>query len=1420
MAAATGIAPLLHPSTLSSLKGDFPPVSCRIWRGRQEYDTVEIEAYPFDTLYTLKQLLFAQLSEEVQYLPRFLFVGIPVGEEYQPLDYFWFPAGSRAPTDALTVHHPLYTLTRPDTRFVTPEGARSSVTSESRARLLLEDLPASLTVDVFPLATLLRARGQAAPLTEEVWNGQFAPYYPEVNAEEVASRTMRPNAADQAYADVLRTFLYHRRQALERMEILFEEQPDRPPIDLTGIRQLRLTWNHRLEGFEGAASLFYRLPVTPQRPFLRLLPTDGTPVTKLHVQGILPIPTLEDPRVLDQWGKETNQTPGYDALMIKYVHRPSLGVTQPLYGTVEVLQEGTMRLTIQPPKTVRKLDPVVDFRTFRSTAMQIFDGLPQEFDAAKLGEASVQFTVRLTMEQRKFTTARLLKRLPFFEPFFTQITPPAEEAPLIALRYKAVRQYVTENKVFAYITQKITQQRVEDREVALAEGLQREFQMTREEATKAVMEWHEREGRLSVAMPEEDEFVDEFHPGIDLYVYSNHPLYTVIVNRVDSYTSYERIYTLLGLLFLHDDTYFESEENEEYRAAEQAVAQEAMLRTSMPSQAAALAPAAAAAQSHPQSGLQAAPNPASWYVKRLIAMDKALFNPTSGSDAGARGYTSQCQSSDNRQPVILTTDQYERMRMVYEDDPVHWIVYPIDDHQDPVEPLGSTLTVTIMRYGSDTDHMFYYFCPEYFCLHDDIMVLPADFEATNDRQGHPKPANSCPFCHGGLITHGARTGIKGRTVLRRSRGDKLHEYVGFLKRKTSAELYMPCCFLSDSAQRSLRMKDPKYDHLRAAFQQKKLAAKAAVSDSDEEQDEAEQEQAESDQEAQAEAVEETQHLLYRAKETVEYAVLFEKIHREYILEANKTPAAGKFAMAPASFDAFFRQNSATSLISRTLLHPKLRPTAEGFLRIGVENTYHESLLGALAPILYRTSIAEVKQRILEVLVPRVFLNAHFGNLVLEFFEPADASAMPITDQELRVWSQTNLQVTLSSHNQYALLRIYNAFHRFLQFMEDPKQRKDLRHIQPLLAEPGLFTTHGIQLVILNDNGTKPPTIQCPVFGVSMSRNKRNDFVFLSRSIRTMGATQRPYAHYELYVHTSNRPAHGQEVETHETILRWDYASQRMWPDVVQTRINEYLMQCHSRYETVYTAQEAPQAIVPLSKALEAPSRPEGIVKDAYNHVVGVTFRARPGSTYLVMLPVLDDGVVTISSAFVQNIYLDREDIRAAPVEDVLRYYQTNLAGLLVLYPGYQPVRVIRYRQQVAAVQLENGLYVPASPPKKAVALPQVDVEEFPWMLEERMMGKQGEDCGTDPELVRDVTDLEETYQQFRMMVSNWLASTPAVRRDVEGILFKDGLPEYERRKRAWLYLSSILLRWFYPDPERWERGVDSFLRKDCRVIDN
>ena len=1523
---------ILHPKVLHSLHQRIPPVHCIIWKGGNRYDTVvldrrtDTQIYPFDTIDTIKRMLCYHFRQDSAFIPRFLFVGVsqenPESKEnptedttYLPIDYLWYPPGSNDPTQPYYLKHPLKALREGDDRFVTRQGSFTSPNYDNRGRTMIEDVflkpsGGKLPVfHVFPLSTLLQTYQESQEIAEENWNRRFAAYYPDISR----SGPYQATDADRTFAEKVHYFISHRETSVNRINEYLEEEIQLPEMTLTGVRQLLLSWPKPVEGFEGCASLFYQLPVTKERPYLRLFPADGTAITKLHVEGVLPIPSLDDPQLLEVWSKEVNPT-NSDYCSIKYVNRPSMGDTQSIYGTIRVLNDGTINLLLQPPINVRYLHPSYDFRNFTTIMENVFRGLPQSFNDCKLQEIAAIFALTTELTAKKFTTERLQQRLPFFKRFFTEITPLPDENPILSIRYKAVSQYATEDKILSFITQLATKKRLL-RGVPLdasdLELIQEEFEISYEEARHTLEEWFKKESAFTLALPEEGEFMQNYNPGIDIHIYAQQSSYHFHVHRIDSYQNYQRVYSLLSLLFYSDDDYFAGQENDpvedevEQEMEENSLSMEreeapsaavsassapvnSAVSMSMPiemgqkkatvsalpswlaqslmadeededieeepvaAQPAVSAPVSAPKLKRPgvapkveevaeeapklkrpgvaqvQAQAQAASSrvvridPKGWLIKKLQQIDPTLFDYKTVDKKSQ--YSRLCQ--EERQPAGLTKAQYDAMKEIYAEDNVFWIEYPLEGKEDP-RPPANTEVITVMRYGSTVNNIRYYFCPKYFCIYDEIMVLEKDFEGTMGRDGKSKPPETCPFCRGTLIT--GKTMVPGQTVLRSknktgSRPPRHQSNPDFLSTTTHPNKWeLPCCFLK---MRYIPLKDPAYERLKLAFQEEQYNHQPVM------------EEEEGDQ----------RDILYQGEETVEYGYLFQVLHDSYILESNKKDLSpGTFAMASPTFDRYFVQNSSESIAIRPSVKFELRSNAVGFLRIGVENPIYESLLGAIAPVLYQTTIKGVKELIESKIVPKMFLNANFGNLVLEFFDPTDASAMPSTSQQLMDWAQDKLKIPISSNNLYQMMRVYNSHTRFIRFIKNPRYFKDfpqpieLRHIQPLLAEPGLFTIRGIQLIILENND--PVTVKCPPFGISMDRHLKNDFVFLSRTMLTIGTTKNKYSYYELYLYTSNRPARGADAAVHETIVRWPYHTRGIWPEIVKQRIEEYTTQCQARHRSIDTSQQGiqPMAMVPLSMTLRQTPRPTGVIKDSYNHVVAVTYPIEEDSPYMVILPIVDDGIFTIS-ALMDHTYLDWEDVKKAPLDQVVEFYQTQLLPFTSLYPGYDIEHMVRNAedQQVVALQLRNGLYVPTAPPKSAINLPTTSITMFEWDINKDIAGipstldmddwegvkeemETEKGCGVDSELMRksDYIEFEESYQQFRLMVSNWITGERGgaeLRAKMEEIMFNRTLPEYEKRKRMFLLIGSILLKWFYADEEMWDKGPANFLRKDCNLI--
>ena len=275
-----------------------------------------------------------------------------------------------------------------------------------------------------------------------------------------------------------------------------------PELKVSGVQQVRLVLQKRKGEWLGCDSLFYQIRVNKLRPFLRLLPASGTPVTKVFVRGVMPIPALDDPDIILQWAKESSPTEGHDFLTVKYVHRASIGTSCPIYGTVRIFDDGTADLLLQPPKHLKKLEPTHDFRRFRETLTEVLDGFPQKPADFKLGEIALSFQIQLEENAAPFKKSRLLSRLPFFSTFFQVIQSPDNQA-MLSLRYKAVSQFATESNLFSFLTQTVLQLEEEDESLnQLASRLQDEFQMSLRDARKTVEKWQEQRGTFTLVVPE------------------------------------------------------------------------------------------------------------------------------------------------------------------------------------------------------------------------------------------------------------------------------------------------------------------------------------------------------------------------------------------------------------------------------------------------------------------------------------------------------------------------------------------------------------------------------------------------------------------------------------------------------------------------------------------------------------------------------------------------------------------------------------------------------------------------------------------------------------------------------------------------------------------------------------------------------
>jgi len=553
---ASDIDHILSPRPLHTLSFQTP-VRCTVWKGKNLYETIELEIYPFDTIDTLKYLIYTHYNNP-DFLPRFTFVGIAKEDNFIPLDYLWYSFGAHNIEDTYHLKNP--TKLQDDLRFVTDNGSYSSPNYNLRGRSTIEDVFLKSSneqeipmLHVFTLSALLRKYTGVKPISDEEWNKKFSPYF-----IDLTSSTYQPTQEDKNFGNVITSFIKKRTISLSLLNSIVERsEPELPLIKVDGIQQLQLTWKKPVDGFEGAASVFYTISATERRPYIRLLPSEGSSITKLHVKGVLPIPTIDDPRHLEVWSKEQSASPGKDMCVIKYVHRSLLTISQSIYGTIHINNDGTINLLVQPPKQIRKLNPDLDFRNFSRILQDVFIGLPQKADEFELRELTL--TLKFSTKT-KFNRNRILQRLPFFSSFFKEINGLPDERKFMTLRYKAVSQYATEDEIFTFITQVVTEYKIQEGEFPqkLMSNIRDEFQLPDNEIQDIIKKWLERKNSSVVKNPEDRDTTERYNPGIDIQLYSQHPLYSFQLYRINSYESYIRICTLLSILFMDNDAYFKN----------------------------------------------------------------------------------------------------------------------------------------------------------------------------------------------------------------------------------------------------------------------------------------------------------------------------------------------------------------------------------------------------------------------------------------------------------------------------------------------------------------------------------------------------------------------------------------------------------------------------------------------------------------------------------------------------------------------------------------------------------------------------------------------------------------------------------------------------------------------------------------------
>jgi hypothetical protein len=588
------------------------------------------------------------------------------------------------------------------------------------------------------------------------------------------------------------------------------------------------------------------------------------------------------------------------------------------------------------------------------------------------------------------------------------------------------------------------------------------------------------------------------------------------------------------------------------------------------------------------------------------------------------------------------------------------------------------------------------------------------------------------------------------------------------------------------------------------------------------------------------------------------------------------PKAGpQIGFLSEALDTFFNQDSTSEKFAERIeITSKLKPSAQGFLRLAIDNSNKaESFISAIAPFLgYLPNAESVMDTIfgdIEARIPpKKFMQINGGNLVHEFFDTCNK----VNTNEMRFFARKYLGITeLKSSNIPAIERLMNSYECFKDYMKNPTRRKDIRVFFDILSEPGIMGSRGIIFIVIemtveeisikrDDNKIEFKTevkfknIRCPKYPLNEGQQKADVgfLVHYNRISRDRYSQEVTYTDmgWDLLFYVDGTK--GNPKSRHKPTLFFQRTLENTeWPAIVQKRTFEFFNKCMTVNRGPFTSEFGidPYSLISARELMTAVRvQPKGIIRDAYNHLVGIAYKIGGKNGGIVAVPVADDGTVIYEG----DIYLDWDDFDAALISNIIEFYNRNIVPVFPQYRGYVPKSQVlhTYLKGFAGVRLGNGFVIPASNTSqqseetKAYPIEEEPINNFDWDMnntiaydaELRRTAFRKADVGREEsgdEEVKDPKDkeylnldfesskdeIEDVYQHLRLTFSSWLASSNAgssKRARLEEILENTISPLAYKRKEITNLLYQDINGWLEPKDDSIRSDI-GFLRVDCQI---
>jgi hypothetical protein len=406
------------------------------------------------------------------------------------------------------------------------------------------------------------------------------------------------------------------------------------------------------------------------------------------------------------------------------------------------------------------------------------------------------------------------------------------------------------------------------------------------------------------------------------------------------------------------------------------------------------------------------------FSTKMNKLDNSLFlvKPEGKFDS----YSRSCPWNFRKQPVILTDKEKENI--------------------DEKHPGSYDQAV---KYGSDPKNQYWYICPRYWSLKDNVSLT--DAEAKSGKYGNIIPNDAKKVPPGGNVFE--FTEDKYHT---NDKGEYVKHYPGFLETdKHPAGKCMPCCYS--------RWDSPQQKKRRDTCNQQMTEDPA------------------------------------KAKKKEEPKLSDTKLTDAYIMGHETFPLdSNRFGYLPIAIQKFLKTDNKDCQISIT--NNSLKPDYKCLVRHGVETHKTQSFVACISDIIGRSNnktpvrISEMKKIFIKAMNLDIFMSLQNGNLIDLFYKGGSGqNADEIGLGEIEEHKDTEIYKNVFKTKDEAKLKFLKklcvAYNNFKLYLKDDKVEINYTYLWDLICRPNseLFPK-GINIVILeikNDDITNNVDIICP-----------------------------------------------------------------------------------------------------------------------------------------------------------------------------------------------------------------------------------------------------------------------------------------------------------------------------------------------------